>query len=104
MAKTPSLQELHLLSPIEWVKEERRRQDKKWGKVDHGSFRMFTILSEEVGEVARVLEQGCDSKLSQEEYEQELEYELIQVAAVAVKWLEAIRRRKGSHLKPAEKG
>lgn len=104
MATTPKLAELRLLSPIEWVKEERRRQERTWGEVNHSSDRFNGILVEEVGEVSKVLNEGAMGKLSQEEFERELEYELIQVAAVSIKWIEAIRRQKRTQLRSTESG
>lgn len=92
MAQTPSRQELDLLSPIEWVKEERRRQTKARGEQNHSPYKWFAILAEEFGEVAKVLEHRHEEKIVQEEYLRELEYELIQVAAVAVAFVEAVRR------------
>ena len=89
---TPSLQDLRVLSPLEWVKEERRRQQAKWGEQNHNAFKWFTIFAEEFGEVAQVLEQRTEHRLSPDEYTRELEYELLQCAAVCVAWVEAIRR------------
>jgi len=64
---------------------ERRKQDAKWGarqyhETDPG--RILAILLEEVGEVATAL-------LKQDE--ENLEDEVLQVAAVAVAWLEALK-------------
>lgn len=66
------------------IDAERVRQDLKWGVEGStnwrsGDFGKVTVLTEEVGEVARA---------SLKENRGELEQELIQVAAVAVKWLE----------------
>lgn len=59
---------------------ERHRQDEKWDVVDlHGSPKLLAILVEEVGEVAKAI---CEKDTSS------LRDELIQVAAVRVKWLE----------------
>lgn len=100
MAKTPPLEELHLLSPIKWVEEERRRQTLTRGDQNHNSLKWFTILAEEFGEVARALEERSEYKTDRVEYQTQLEYELIQTAAVAVAWIEAIRRENGSHEDP----
>ena len=40
------------------VKEERERQEKKWGTQTHNRDRWHTILGEEVGEVARAILEG----------------------------------------------
>jgi NTP pyrophosphatase (non-canonical NTP hydrolase) len=65
------------------VAAERARQDHKWGEQNHEDAFWYLILGEEVGEVAKAT---LDSV-------QELREELIQVAAVAVSWIEAIDRR-----------
>jgi NTP pyrophosphatase (non-canonical NTP hydrolase) len=64
------------------INGERIRQDKKWGKINKKMLAsMPSVLLEESGEVARaVLEKDHDN----------LQVELVQVAAVCVKWLEII--------------
>ena len=70
------------------ILKERVRQDKKWGANRVlPDFTWNAILTEEVGEAAKeVLE--VDVK--------KLRVELIQVAAVAVAWIESLDRRKGA--------
>jgi NTP pyrophosphatase (non-canonical NTP hydrolase) len=63
---------------------ERARQDAKWGEQNHGDDRWAVILGEEYGEVCLAINEGLSG---------ELRDELIQVAAVAVAWLEALERR-----------
>ncbi len=58
---------------------ERKAQDAKWGYVEHDGGKWLGILMEEVGEMCQDINQGNDYK-----------EELIQVAAVAMSWLEAI--------------
>jgi len=58
---------------------ERKTQDAKWGYVQHDGPQWLSILMEEVGEMCQDINQGNDYK-----------EELIQVAAVAMSWLEAI--------------
>ena len=67
---------------LELVYLERSRQDKKWGYPRQVSDELwYTILGEEVGEVARgILERDVDN----------LKDELVQVAAVCVAWLQNI--------------
>jgi len=60
---------------------ERTRQDTKHGINRPDDGQMMLILAEEVGEAARA---------SQEDYQSKLREELIQVAAVAVKWVETL--------------
>ena len=67
------------------ISVERRRQDVKFGTQDHPDGGWALILLEEVGEYAKSLN---------EQDEQNLDEELVQVAAVAVAWLEARLRRK----------
>lgn len=101
MGLTPSFNDLQVLSPISWVKEEQDRQKRKWGEQNHGPYKYFAILSEELGEVAKVLEDVTYGKYeSHKEYRRQLEYELVQVAAVSVSWIEAIRREKGAEQPP----
>lgn len=98
---TPPLNELRMLSPIAWVKEERERQNAKWGEQNHNILRWLGILGEEFGEVSKVVEDVNYGKFASiEEYHRQLEYELLQTAAVAVSMVEAIRRGKGTEQPP----
>ena len=63
---------------------ERIRQDMKWGEQNHDDDRWLAILTEELGEIARALNEHDDENRNEE---------LVQVAAVCVAWLEAIGRR-----------
>lgn len=65
------------------VLDERDRQDAKWGVQDHRPQAWIPILLEEVGEVARALNEGDLAN-----YEEEC----IQVAAVAMAMVECLRR------------
>lgn len=71
------------VSVVQEVLQERSNQDRKWGEQNHSPRFWFTILGEEVGEVAHAI----------------LEYdkgnyrdECIQVAAVAVAMIESFDR------------
>lgn len=68
---------------LEEVMEERKRQDELWGEQNHDDGIWLAILVEEVGEVANDIN----------ERSKKLREELIQVAAVAVSWVESIDRR-----------
>ena len=93
--ETPSLEDLRAVSPYVWIQKERERQDARWGKdCNHDALHYLMVLSEEMGEVSKVLNEAWEGTLSGPEYHRKLEYEIIQVAAVACKWLEAIRRNK----------
>lgn len=74
---------LHVYSDIQ---AERKRQDARWGHRDWTpeSYTAVAVLTEEVGEVAR----ACLDK----EGIHRLREELVQVAAVAVCWIEALDR------------
>ena len=67
------------------IDAERDRQDVKWGSQRDLDDRLWsTVLMEEVGEAAKeVLERRRDKLFA----------ELVQVAAVAVCWLEALQER-----------
>lgn len=66
------------------VTQERARQTRKWGEQNHDNERWLAILAEEFGEIAKEVVEGDE--------EQQLP-ELIQLAAVAVAWIECIDRR-----------
>jgi NTP pyrophosphatase (non-canonical NTP hydrolase) len=67
------------------INEERARQDEKWGHrhpIPNSIFLM--VLTEEVGEVARAIHDDMFGGRGAGQ----LKDELIQVAAVAIQWLE----------------
>ncbi len=66
---------------LQKIRDERASQDKKWGPQKHHVNKWLAILVEEVGEVAEAM---LDKDIN------EVEKELVQVAAVCVKWLEFI--------------
>lgn len=72
------------------VVAERERQDVKWGVQDHNDYVWNAILGEEVGEVSQAL---IDHQFKGAEFK-DARAELVQVAAVAVAWIEAIDRRR----------
>ncbi len=80
--------------------DERRRQDTlhpKW----HGSQHGLSVLVEEVGEVARGLYEWNNATRAkdQQKWRENLQSELVQVAAVCVRWLENLEAeaRKNEH-------
>ena len=74
------------------IKEERLRQNKKFGEQNHDDYHWLAVLTEEVGELAQaILHDEFGDKAAGT-----APAELIQVAAVAVQWLECIQRRKAS--------
>lgn len=72
------------------VHDERLRQDVKWGEQNHQPCDYLAILTEEVGEAAKeCVEMRFNGKLFGG-----LRAELVQVAAVAVAFIECIDREK----------
>lgn len=80
------------------VTVERRRQNEKWkrkpGVWEATDDRKLTVLTEEVGEVAKAL---CDREADRALYD-----ELVQVAAVAVSFAETVAHRAWGPTSPAE--
>ena len=83
------------------VAQERARQDHLWGTQDHDDGVWSLILTEEVGEASEQALRLMFPPMSDEAWEgygrlgtmTRLRTELIQVAAVAVAWVEALDRR-----------
>lgn len=72
------------LSILNSIVDERIRQDEKWGDQSrHPPTFWYAILGEEVGEVANAILHEDTRAVAKE---------LIQVAAVAVAWLETMER------------
>ena len=65
------------------ISAEREQQDMMWGVQDLNPELWAVILGEEVGEVCRAVLDNSS--------QEDLEKELIQVAAVAVQWVERLR-------------
>lgn len=82
---------------LEEVAQERARQDTKWGIQNHEPSDYFAILAEEVGEAAKeVVEFNFSSAKGLRDVHRRLELlreELVQSAAVAVAFIEALDRR-----------
>ena len=75
------------------VAKERWHQEDKWGQQDNPDFEWVSILTEEVGEAAaEVNEANFVSGKNRGDFSK-LRAELVQVAAVAVAWVECIDRR-----------
>jgi NTP pyrophosphatase (non-canonical NTP hydrolase) len=73
---------------LEYVAEERIRQDVKFGLQRHSMGKWLQILVEEVGEVAQAMQQG--EVQSKDTDADDLFAELIQVAAVAIEIAEQV--------------
>jgi NTP pyrophosphatase (non-canonical NTP hydrolase) len=70
------------------IAKERQRQNEKWGEQNHPAEIWLAILSEELGEVSQAL---LHNKFGGKAVGT-MRAELVQVAAVAVQWLECIDR------------
>lgn len=70
------------------VLAETQVQNAKWGETNHDDFTWLAIIGEEFGEAARAVLHG-----QFDHGEGNLQEELVQIAAVAVQWLVAIKRR-----------
>jgi NTP pyrophosphatase (non-canonical NTP hydrolase) len=66
------------------VADERDRQEAKWGHQNNKPLEWLSILLEEVGEVAKALNEKDDNGVQEE---------LMQVMAVAAAWLENVREQ-----------
>jgi len=75
------------------VNHERRRQVRKWGEQHHDDAWWCVIEMEELGEVAKEVFDGYSLGSNDPNYVARLREELVQVAAVAVAWVEDIDSR-----------
>lgn len=81
------------MDEVQWrvlqdIVEERARQDAKWGQQNHEAPVWSSILGEEVGEACQALLHD----LYGGQAAGTLRKELVQVAAVAVQWIECLDR------------
>ncbi len=77
------------------IKQERQRQDAKWGEQNHCPVEWCAILGEEVGEVNKAaLEAHFYPLFNNDVQLANYREELIQVAAVAVAMIESFERNK----------
>lgn len=75
---------------------ERIQQDVKWGEQNHSNEKWLSILLEELGEAATAmneLDPVGERKYPEIACIENLEIELVQVAAVSVAWIESLRRK-----------
>lgn len=76
---------------IDQIKNERKRQDEKWGVQDHHPLMWFSIIGEECGEMCKAFnEYTFDEKF---EHLENMQKEAIQIAACCVAMLECIERQ-----------
>lgn len=87
---------------LEEVREERQRQNKKFGLQNHNPNKWFVILCEELGEAAKECYEAGETEQPGElrnAFWRSCREELLQVAAVAVAMVESLDR---NELKPVE--
>ena len=77
------------------IREERTKQDAKWGEQNHAPADWLMILGEEVGEVNKAALEAKFGSSTLREYREEL----VQVAAVTVAMIECFDR---NHLPPPQ--
>jgi len=75
---------------LQKVIQERGKQNQKWGQQNHKDAIWLVILTEEVGETSQAILHDIFGGHASGNVEEEL----IQVAAVAIQWLECIQRKK----------
>lgn len=76
------------------ITEERKRQDSLWCEQNHSPLMWNAILAEEVGEASREVCESvwCKTDADEAIHLQNLRTEMIQVAAVAVAFVESLDR------------
>lgn len=78
-----------MITAFRAILNERQRQYEKWGEQNHDDYRWLAILVEEIGELSQcALHDEFGGHAAGK-----LQEELVQVAAVAVSWLECLDRR-----------
>ena len=85
----PEVRERFLQGALDTVREERDRQDARWGIQHHSYVQWFAIMSEEVGEAVKEINETHFYGPGPTEH---LRAELVQVAAIAVAMIEQIDR------------
>lgn len=75
---------------IQKIKEERTRQDEKWGEQNHHPLMWFSIIGEEFGEMCHAFnEYSFEEDINHLE---DMQREAIQVAACCIAMIECIER------------
>lgn len=86
------------VSPLQSVIAERQRQGEKWGQQDHDPTVWMGILGEEFGELCQAVNETHFNNGPEEREKggyENMRSEAVQVAAVAVSFIEALDRRYG---------
>ena len=81
-----------------YILSERTRQDSKWGQQNHDDLYWLSILTEEVGEAAKAINDHTHDNLDTFHGISHIGFndvhaEVVQCAAVCVAWLEEMERR-----------
>lgn len=97
LAVEVAIKELRRHTPVSLITMERIKQDVQWGIQDHDNFKWLAILAEEFGEVGKNVCEQLQSDIGAGKFtpmalRENLEIELIQVAAVCISWIECLRR------------
>ena len=97
---SPSTSKWSTIKALKDVGDERKHQLKKWGDQHHGHAWWLVIETEELGEVARAIfewrddsDAGLLTDQGRAKRDALIRSELVQVAAVAVAWIEDIDSR-----------
>jgi hypothetical protein len=80
------------MNVLDEVREQRKEQDRLWGRPERTDSEWVSALTEEIGEVATAANRVGKDAPANPNFEF-LRAELIQVAAVAVAWIEDIDSR-----------
>ena len=90
-----SIKALRVHSALQLIIMERIKQDVKWGEQNHNDFEWLSILTEEFGEAGKAVCEQLSTNYSKLVLRENLEIELVQIAAVCINWIQCIRRREG---------
>ena len=89
---------------LEKIREERIRQDEKWGEKNHHPLMWFSIIGEEYGEMCKAFNayfsESDEPELRDHNHIYDMEKEAIQVAACCVAMLECLDRQREKGLTP----
>lgn len=86
---------LELYTPEQAILMERIKQDSKFKGQEHSDKDWFLILAEEFGEISNALTIAYVEPVNSDLVNpalQNMEYEIVQVAAVALAWLEQLHK------------
>lgn len=80
-------------SPSSLIELELLKIEAEYGTPEYSDHILLSILAEEFGEIACNLNESMQGKYSRLALRENLEVELTQVAAVAILWIQTLRRR-----------